>query len=85
VPREFPAERANQLWLTDITERKTDEGEFCFCAIKDVWSTRIMCYSIDSGMARKCLRSPRCTAVALGTLTRWSCTDRGCISGLEDS
>ena len=26
VQRQFTAERANQLWLTDITEHWTDEG-----------------------------------------------------------
>jgi putative transposase len=36
--------------LTDITERRTDEGKLYLCAIKDVYSDRIVGYSIDSRM-----------------------------------
>jgi transposase InsO family protein len=50
VRREFHAERPNQLWLTDITEHWTGEGKLYLCAIKDLWSNRIVGYSIDSRM-----------------------------------
>lgn len=40
----------NQVWLTDITEHPTDEGRLYLCAIKDVYSNRIVGYSIDSRM-----------------------------------
>ena len=40
----------NQLWLTDITEHRTGEGKLYLCAIKDVYSNRIVGYSIDSRM-----------------------------------
>ena len=50
VKRKFTATRANELWLTDITEHQTDEGKLYFCAIKDVYSNRIVGYSIDSRM-----------------------------------
>jgi len=50
VKRVFTAEAPNQLWLTDITEHWTDEGMLYLCAIKDVWSNRIVGYSIDSRM-----------------------------------
>jgi len=46
----FTAEEANELWLTDITEYKTAEGTLYLCAIKDVFSNRIVGYSIDSRM-----------------------------------
>lgn len=46
----FAAERANELWLTDITEHWTAEGKLYLCAIKDVYSNRIVGYSIDSRM-----------------------------------
>ncbi|GAA1609335.1 hypothetical protein GCM10009693_21720 [Leucobacter chromiireducens subsp. chromiireducens] len=46
----FVAERPNQLWLTDITEHKTAEGKLYLCAVKDVFSGRIVGYSIDSRM-----------------------------------
>jgi transposase InsO family protein len=38
------------LWLADITEHRTGEGKLYLCAIKDVWSNRIVGYSIDSRM-----------------------------------
>jgi transposase InsO family protein len=47
VVRDFTATELNQLWLTDITEHWTDEGELSLCAIKDVCSNRIVGYSID--------------------------------------
>jgi transposase InsO family protein len=50
VRREFSAARPNELWLTDITEHPTAEGKLYLCAIKDVWSNRIVGYSIDSRM-----------------------------------
>ncbi|MEC5149886.1 transposase InsO family protein [Cryobacterium psychrotolerans] len=36
--------------MTDITEHRTDEGKIYLCAIKDVWSNKIVGYSIDSRM-----------------------------------
>jgi transposase InsO family protein len=46
----FVADRPNQLWLTDISEPKTSEGKIHLCAVKDVFSNRIVGYSIDSRM-----------------------------------
>jgi transposase InsO family protein len=50
VERDFTAEEPNTLWLTDITEHWTDEGKFYLCAIKDVYSNRIVGYAMDSRM-----------------------------------
>jgi putative transposase len=50
VKRNFTASGANELWLTDITEHRTGEGKVYLCAIKDVYSNRIVGYSIDSRM-----------------------------------
>lgn len=50
VRRDFTATAANALWLTDITEHHTGEGKLYLCAIKDVFSNRIVGYSIDSRM-----------------------------------
>jgi len=50
VKRNFTAPAANRLWLTDITEHATGEGKLYVCAVKDVWSRRIVGYSIDSRM-----------------------------------
>ncbi|AWB90623.1 IS3 family transposase [Homoserinimonas hongtaonis] len=50
VGREFTSDAPNQLWLTDITEHRTAEGKLYLCAIKDVFSNKIVGYSIDSRM-----------------------------------
>jgi putative transposase len=47
---EFTADAPNELWLADITEHRTTEGKLYVCAIKDVYSNRIVGYSIDSRM-----------------------------------
>ncbi|GAA1780177.1 hypothetical protein GCM10009811_01840 [Nostocoides veronense] len=46
----FTADAPNRLWLTDITEHWTGEGKLYLCAVKDVYSNRIVGYSIDSRM-----------------------------------
>ncbi|MFG1850057.1 hypothetical protein [Micromonospora carbonacea] len=48
VRRKFTTDGPNRLWLADITEHRTAEGKLYLCAIKDVWSHRIVGYSIDS-------------------------------------
>ncbi|WP_101632781.1 IS3 family transposase [Arthrobacter crystallopoietes] len=73
VDRDFTATALNELWLTDITEHRTDEGKLYLCAIKDVYSNRIVGYSIDERMKASlavsalrnavALRSPRGTVV----------------------
>jgi len=50
VDRQFTATAPNVTWLTDITEHSTGEGKLYLCAIKDVYSGRIVGYSIDSRM-----------------------------------
>jgi transposase InsO family protein len=50
VARDFTADAPNRLWLADLTEHWTGEGKLYLCAIKDVWSNRIVGYSIDSRM-----------------------------------
>ncbi len=50
VRRDFTATAPNELWLTDITEHWTREGKLYLCAIKDVFSNRIVGWSIDSRM-----------------------------------
>jgi len=50
VGRVFAVNAPNRLWLTDITEHQTGEGKLYLCAIKDVFSNRIVGYSIDSRM-----------------------------------
>ncbi|MCC2280653.1 IS3 family transposase [Streptomyces sp. ET3-23] len=50
VSRNFTATGPNRLWLADITEHATGEGKLYLCAIKDVFSNRIVGYSIDARM-----------------------------------
>ena len=50
VRRQFRADGPNRLWLTDLTEHHTGEGKLYLCAIKDVWSNRIVGYSISDRM-----------------------------------
>ena len=55
VERDFTADEPNQLWLSDITEHRTGEGKLYLCAIKDVFSNRIVGYSIESRLATTAL------------------------------
>jgi len=48
VRRNFHRPQPNQLWLTDITEHPTREGKVYFCAVLDVFSRRVVGWSIDS-------------------------------------
>jgi transposase InsO family protein len=50
VERDFTADAPNRLWLSDITEHGTSEGKLYLCAIKDVFSNRIVGYSMASRM-----------------------------------
>lgn len=64
VERDFTAAGPNELWLTDITEHGTAEGKLYLCAIKDVYSGRIVGYSIDSRMKSRLAVSALGSAVA---------------------
>ena len=75
VQRNFTAGAANELWLTDITEHWTGEGKLYVCAIKDVYSNRIVGYSIDSRMKSRLAVTALNNAVARrGDVA--SCIDR---------
>ena len=50
VLRNFRADAPNRLWLWDVTEHPTAEGKLYLCAIKDVYSNRIVGYSISGQM-----------------------------------
>lgn len=79
VQRDFTAEAPNQLWLGDITEHKTGEGKLYLCAFKDVYSNRIVGYSIDSRMKSRLAVAALNNAVARRTDVAGSVvhTDRG--------
>lgn len=65
VQRQFSAQAANQVWLADITEHRADEGKLYLCAIKDVYSNRIVGYSIDARMKSSLVVAALDHAVAL--------------------
>ena len=78
VDRQFTATAPNVMWLTDITEHRTAEGKLYLCAIKDVYSGRIVGYSIDSRMkaslaVRRCA-TPIAARDPVGTVVH---SDRG--------
>jgi transposase InsO family protein len=65
VQREFTADAPNRLGLTDITEHRTSEGKLYLCAIKDVFSNKIVGYSIDSRMKSRLVVNAIDNAAAL--------------------
>ncbi len=50
VRRDFTADGPNQVWVADITEHRTAEGKLYLCAIKDLWSNKIVGWCIDERM-----------------------------------
>jgi putative transposase len=78
VDRQFTAHGANQVWLTDITEHRTEEGKLYLCAIKDLYSNRIVGYSLDARMkaslAVSALRNAIATRSPVATIVH---SDRG--------
>jgi transposase InsO family protein len=53
VRRNFTTDAPNQVWLADITEHRTAEGKVYLCAIKDLWSNRIVGWAIEMAVARR--------------------------------
>ena len=64
VRRDFTATAPNRLWLADITEHRTAEGKLYLCAVKDVFSNRIVGYSIDSRMKSRLAVAALTNAIA---------------------
>jgi putative transposase len=87
VQRNFTAKGPNRLWLGDITEHWTGEGKLYLCAFKDVFSNRIVGYSIDSRMKSRLAVAALNNAVArrgdvAGCVVH---TDRGSQGGFNRS
>jgi putative transposase len=78
VRHEFVAEAPNKVWLWDISEHPTREGKLYICAIKDLYSNKIVGYSIDSRMKASLAVSAMQNAIALRSPVRTIChSDRG--------
>ncbi len=78
--RNVTAPGPNRLWLADITEHRTAEGKIYICAVKDVWSNRIVGYSIAERMTSQLAVDALESAVARRGGTVAGCTlhtDRG--------
>jgi putative transposase len=50
VQRDFTAPAPDKVWLTDITEHPTAEGKLYVCALKDVFSNRIVGHATSDRM-----------------------------------
>jgi transposase InsO family protein len=78
LQRDFTADQPNQKWVTDITEHRTGEGKLYLCAIKDLFSNKIVGYSIDSRMKARLVVTALRNAIVLrnpqGTIVH---SDRG--------
>jgi putative transposase len=64
VKRDFTAAAPDLVWLTDITEHPTAEGKLYCCAIKDVFSNRIVGYSIADRMTAQLATGALRSAIA---------------------
>jgi len=64
VNRDFTAAQPNTLWLSDVTEHATSERKVYLCAIKDVYSNRIVGYSISDRMKSSLAVNALSSAVA---------------------
>jgi transposase InsO family protein len=64
VRRQFHAPRADAVWVTDITEHPTLEGTLYCCAIKDLFSNRIVGYALDERMTAHLAVSALRSAIA---------------------
>jgi putative transposase len=64
LQREFTAPAPDRVWVTDITEHPTAEGKLYCCAIKDLFSNRIVGYALDERMTAQLAVTALRTAVA---------------------
>lgn len=88
VERDFSAEAPDELWLTDVTYVATDEGWLYLCSILDVFSRRLLGWSIaDHLRTELCLDALDAAAMVrgrrrfVGTVLH---SDHGCQYTSED-
>jgi len=68
LERDFTVEGPNQAWVGDITEHWTDEGKLYLCSFKDLWSNRIVGYSMGDRMTAELAVAAISNAAALREL-----------------
>ncbi len=99
VDRDFARQGPNQLWVTDITEHPTREGKVYCAVVLDVYSRRVVGWSIDAsptaalvtnalGMAIESRNPPAGAVIHSDRGTQfgsWAFTDRAKASGLVPS
>jgi putative transposase len=99
VDRDFARSGPNQLWVTDITEHPTREGKVYCAVVLDVYSRRVVGWSIDAsptaalvtnalGMAIDSRTPPAGAVIHSDRGTQfgsWAFTDRAKASGLLPS
>lgn len=99
VDRRFNRTARDQLWVTDITEHSTREGRLYCCVVLDVFSRRVVGWSIDSSPTAALVTNALGMAISSrdpnpGTLihsdqgtqfTSWAFTQRAKSSGLVPS
>ncbi len=64
MQRNFTAARPDAIWLTDITEHPTAEGKLYCCALKDLFSNRIVGHAIGPRMTAELATSALRSAIA---------------------
>ena len=98
VDRRFARNEPDQLWVTDITEHPTREGKVYCAVVLDVFSRRVVGWSIDSSPTSSLVTSALGMAIdsrtPVGTVihsdqgaqfTSWAFTHRARESGLVPS
>ena len=70
VQRRFDRPAPDQLWVTDITEHPTREGKVYCCVVLDVFSRRVVGWSIDSHQATPLVTNALGMAIANRDPTR---------------
>ena len=99
VHRAFTQTQPNHLWVTDITEHRTREGKVYYAVVLDVYSRRVVGWSIDSTQTAALVtnalgmaianRAPQSGAIIHSDhgvqFTSWAFTGRAKKSGLVPS
>jgi putative transposase len=86
VRRTFTADTPNEIWVADLTEHRTAEGKVYLCAIKDLFSNRIVGWAIDERMKARLVVAAIEMAVARRDGDVAGCifhSDRGSQAGLN--